>query len=834
MLAVVVFGVAAGCSGPCGDGTSASSWTLRNDSISVEIRASPYGYTVRDATGRAVLSTRDAGAGGSAPGTAGEGYGAVGFTSGKIFLANIVDAGYFAFDTALDPWRDELRVTAASQTADALELTLEPRGQPGCVHVTHQLRGAALRVEARVDHVDLKPRAWQAAFTTGDDESFVGFGERFDRVDHRGMSLYSWPEEGGLAKNEATPAGAANPWPNGQTMTYYPVPFFLSSRGYAFWLDSTWRNQFDLASDRSDAWRTWHIGPSLAYEIYVPIAGDARPWPLQAIDQFTAATGRPMIPPAWSFGPRRRINRGATINGVPELQAMRDAGLAITVADDTLHFSPDGNDLGHEAELQGWVESGSALGYKMVAYYNPYYSVDATSPLAPEVQKALANHWLLEDGAGKPSDVWLISGKPIDVYTVDVTSEAATAWFTGMFKRAIDLGYAGWMYDFGEYVQADVKTSTGLSGEQFHNQFPVLYQKAAHDALERLLPGDWYTFVRSGYTGASQWSPMVWSGDPDASFGDAEGLPAQMRAGITASMSGVAHWGSDISGFKCLTDGYQAADGELVARWIEAGAMSSNMHDEDSCSGGGGAKANVWNSPDAHAAWRTYAKLHTRMLPYFTALAVEAHATGAPVVRSPWLVHPERPELAPVGDAFYVGPSLFAAPVVARGARDKAILMPPGLFVDWRDQTLVDGGAGGAMVTVPAPLDKLPLFLVDGQLVPLLDASIETLMPETIAAVVGPTDVADVYDVVGMVSAATGKATFTLADGGTLTATYAAGGSGGGSGGGVACASCTITRLSPRLQRVQAEASGDLDAGALTLRASGIARRLRWDLYIVD
>ncbi|MDB4967189.1 MAG: Alpha-xylosidase [Myxococcales bacterium] len=787
--------------------------------MTVVIHTAPYGYSVADAGGRALVSTLGAGSG--------DGYGAVGYTSGKIFLGNIVDAGYFAFDTALDPWRDDLRVTAAAQTADRVELTLEPRSGKGCVHVSHQLRGAALRVEARLDEGDRAPRAWQAAFGTADDEGFLGFGERFDRVDHRGLSLYSWPEEGGLAKSEAIAAGAQNPWPNGQTMTYYPVPFFLSTHGYAFWLDSTWRNQFDLASDRPDAWRTWHIGPSLAYEIYVPIPGDARPWPLQAIDQFTEATGRPMIPPSWSFGPRRRINRGATVDGVPEMQAMRAAGLAITVADDTTHFSPDGNDLGHETELRDWVASGSALGYKMVAYYNPYYSADATSPLAPEVQKALDQHWMLENGDGKPSDVWLISGKPIDVYTVDVTSDAATAWFTGMFRRAIDLGYAGWMYDFGEYVQADVKTSNGLSGEEFHNQFPVLYQKAAHDALEKLMPGDWYTFVRSGYTGASQWSPMVWSGDPDASFGDAEGLPAQLRAGITASMSGVAHWGSDISGFKCLTDGFKAADGELVARWIEAGAMSSNMHDEDSCSGGGGQKANVWNSPDAQAAWRTYARLHTRMLPYFTALAGVAHATGAPVIRSPWMVHPERRELAAVEDAFYVGPALFAAPVVARAARERAIVMPPGLFLDWRDQALVDGGLGGATVTVPAPLDKLPLFLVDGELLPLLDPSIETLMEESLPTVVGPTDVADVYDVVGLISAATGSASFTLADGGTLTARY-------GGGGNVACSGCVVTRLSPRLERVQVEARGDLDAGALGVRASSIARRVRWDLYIVD
>ena len=820
-LALFVSFVAAGCSDPCGPGSAARSWTLSNGALTVEIQRDPYGYTVSDPSGHPIVSTLRAGSG--------DGYGALGWTSGKVFFANLVDAGYFSFDSALDRWRDQLRVTAAHQTADRVELTLEAPGQAGCIQVSHQLRGAALRVEARLAHTTAAPRAWEVAFATPADEGFLGFGERFDRVDQRGLSLYSWSEEGGLAKGEGTPAGATNPWPNGQTMTYYPVPFFLSTSGYAFWLDTTWRNQFDLASDRPDAWRAWHIGPSLAYEIYLPAPGDARPWPLQAIDQFTAATGRPMIPPAWSFGPRRRINRGATVGGVPELQAMRDQKLAITVADDTTHFLPDGNDLGHEAELRAWTRSGADLGYKMVAYYNPYYSTDPQSPLAADIQKALSNNWLLKNADGSPSDVWLISGKPLDVYTVDVTAAEATAWFTGMFRRALDLGYSGWMYDFGEYVQAQVKTSNGLSGEQFHNQFPVLYQKAAHDALEAMAPGDWYTFVRSGYTGASQYSPMVWSGDPDASFADAEGLPAQMRAGITASMSGVAHWGSDIGGFKCLTDGAQAADGELLARWIEAGAMSSNMHDEDACSGGNGAKATIWSAPDAQAAWRSYARLHTRMQPYFVALAAEAHQSGAPVVQSPWLRHPERRELAPVGDTFYVGPSLLAAPVVARGARQRAIALPPGLFLDWREQALLDGGTGGVTVTVPAPLDKLPLLLVDGALLPLYDPTIDTLAPESSPTVIGPTDVADVYDVVGLLSAATGRASFTLADGGTLSATYA---------GGLqapACAGCaTVTRLGPRLQRIQVSAQADLVAGGLLLSSSAVSRRLRWDLYIVD
>ena len=46
------------------------------------------------------------------------------------------------------------------------------------------------------------------------------------------------------------------------------------------------------------------------------------------------------------------------------------------------------------------------------------------------------------------------------------------------------------------------------------------------------LDNEWFFFARSGYTGTQQWTPMVWSGDPDASFSDAEGVPAQVRAGI--------------------------------------------------------------------------------------------------------------------------------------------------------------------------------------------------------------------------------------------------------------------------------------------------------------
>jgi len=149
--------------------------------------------------------------------------------------------------------------------------------------------------------------------------------------------------------------------------------------------------------------------------------------------------------------------------------------------------------------------------------------------------------------------------------------------------------------------------------------------------------------------------------------------------------------------------------------------------------------------------------------------------------------------------------------------------LPPGELVDWRDGTLYDGGT---TATLPAPLTELPLLLVDGSLVPMLDPTIDTLAPETSATVVGPTDVADVYDVAGAVSRATGRATFTLADGGTLEADY--------DGSPIACTGCTVTAISPRVQHVQVETTTEVTAGGLSLHTTNITRRLRWDVYVID
>ena len=761
------------CASACGDDVSSqclsgeqmpTSWELSADGIRVQFSSSPYSLTVAGADGRAVLSTANPDPDG--------GYSTLAYSDGRADYDIYISHGYSRFDYLADRWHGDLEVVSAQESSEELTLTLRSTSDPSarCIEVVHSVEASKLRVQAAVRAGDM-PTAWATAWNTTEDEGFLGFGERFNRTDQRGVDVYSWAEEGGLGDGEGTEEGLFNPFPNGEAMSYYPVPFFLSTEGYGFWLDTNHRSEFNLATSRDDSWRAWHLGSEMAFEIYLPVPQDERPWPYHIIDRFTEATGRPMLPPAWSFGPRRRISRSYLVDDVPEIQAMRDEDLAITAVDDSMHFYPAGHHVGRESDLADWVKAANALGYKVNGYYNSFVDQDPDGPLHEHAAEGVSRGYFLKLRDGSYPGLWILTGGSVlDLYLVDFTSEAATRWYQDSFAWATELGYSGWMYDFGEYVPPDAIAADGTTGEELHNLYPVLYAKAAHDALESgPLAGDWLAFMRSGYTGSSAYTPMVWTGDPAASFEESDGLPSMVPASLNLGVSGVPHSGGDIGGFHCVADGAEAADEELLTRWIQQGAASSNMQDQNACVGGdGAAKASIWSAPAARQAWKTYARLHTRLFPYLYTLAHEATATGAPTMRHVFLEHPDRVDLRAVDDAYYLGPALYVAPVLRRGDRQKVVQLPAGPYLDWHDHSLVDGGQA---VTLDAPLDRLPLLLRANHLVPLLDASIDTLAPEDKSDIVGPQDVGDVYDVIALLTA-DASAAYALYDGNSLSVAH--------------------------------------------------------------
>jgi alpha-glucosidase (family GH31 glycosyl hydrolase) len=620
-------------------------------------------------------------------------------------------------------------------------------------------------------------------------------------------------------------------------MTHAPIPFLVSSKGYGIWLESTYRSGFVLGYDAPTAWRMFVTEPHLRYHVLVHAL------PRDVVSHYTALTGRASLPAPWVFGPRRRIDHGAMVMGEPEEKALRTHHVPTTMVDDATHFLPSGSDVGQEATLAAWCQNLHALGYKSIGYYNAY--VSTTNPNAALFLAAgRAGDFFVRLDDGTEFDTFMISGGGQYVATVDFTNPAAIPWYQSLLQRALDLGYDGWMLDFGEYVPPKAKFHDGRSGWEMHNAFPALYEKVVFDYLRQKRDDDFMFFARAGGVGTQAVAPVVWSGDPSASFDDVKGLPANVRAGLTAGMSGIAFWGSDISGYTCLND--PPADKEVYLRWAEFGALSTDMHDENACSQappGAPPKWTLWSDAETTQVYGQYASLHTRLLPYTYAAALEAVQTGVPIMRHPALYYPgEAGALAAEFDYFF-GPSLYVAPVVRRGQMSRTLWLPPGRWVDW---WTMDAQAGDASVTKDAPLDVLPLYQRSGSIVPLLDPSIDTLAPATTDGV-SLSDVQGILDLRTVLDSGAGaSAQASLTDGTKLSARLAQGAPALPAGATTAseaelatCALCgridSLPGGASRLRVTAAPAASvTLNAGSVTLTHSAPSPlRARWDVMVL-
>ncbi len=734
----------------CGPSASTpNEWRSTQSGVTVEVTTAPFSLVIRGQDGQEVLRLFD-------------GVGAYGP------LAATVDEPRF-FDQVVPGWdgyeaNEGESIAAADPQLEGVssdEVTVRFRKPlDATLRVIH--RGDRVRFEAQteslVPHAPEGPRTRASvAFHLRDDEQFFGLGERTATVNHRGWSLYNWCEEGGLGAGEGEPPGPSNPYPNGVSMTNFPIPLVHSSAGYALHLDTTYRSEFHLGSEVDDAWRITVDRNAFAFTVY------SDPSPLRNLDLYTQDTGRPILPAPWVFGPRRRLSLGDTAFGEPEWQVLRRRGVPTTSLDDNVHFLPALSHVGREAELRDWVDTLHAHGFKVMAYNNPYVSTLSERARA-DVQAGIERGVLLRDEAGLIAETFLISGSPETIATIDLTLAEGKAWFQSLLRRTLDLGYDGWMHDFGEYVKRGWRAGDGRRGDELHNAFPVLSAQAAYELLERERPGNFHFHVRAGYSGSQKYVPAVWNGDPEATFDPTQGLPASLFAGVNISMSGIAYWGSDISGFKCYTD--DPRDKEMYLRWAQLGAVSPIMQSQSACANVAGRrqKWTLWSDDETVDVYGRMARLHTRLQPYFSLLARTAHETGAPLMRHPFLLFPRMPEAWSVREAFFLGDALYAAPVVRRGQREKTVWLPPGRYVEWNEQRAFDGDQ---VITVPAPLTRLPLFLVENRIVPLLDQSIETLAEATVSDVVTPSKVDDRLDAVVFMTE--GTTTRTLEDGIELT-----------------------------------------------------------------
>jgi alpha-glucosidase (family GH31 glycosyl hydrolase) len=109
------------------------------------------------------------------------------------------------------------------------------------------------------------------------------------------------------------------------------------------------------------------------------------------------------------------------------------------------------------------------------------------------------------------------------------------------------------------------------------------------------------------------------------------------------------------------------------------------------------------------AAWRLYARLHTRLIDYSYKYAQEAHQTGMPIVRPVFLVDPKSPQAWSNWWTYMYGPDLLVSPVWQKGKRTQQVYLPSG--ARWRDAWTGRIYQGGRTIVVPANVHQIPLLV---------------------------------------------------------------------------------------------------------------------------
>ncbi len=696
-------------------GTARAATVADAGSLRARVKSAPWGLNLTDGRGRPVLAED--------PSTAAGPSGTLGFRSGGAWRRAT---------RVIDSHREGRTYVAELKTTDPSGRKLEVRiraGREGTISMAEEVRGAGPAIEAL-----------GIGFKSRRGERYLGFGERSDAVDQRGGEVESYVADGPYQPEEYSLMEAIVPkWgfrPR-EDATYYPVPWLLSTAGYGVLVENPETSYFRLG--RGGSWSVELLNappeespPAAAQPPHVlRLRFFAGPTPADALRRFTRDTGRQPAPAApWLLGPWVQPT-GSAEQQAELIDRLQAADAPLSAAQTYTHYLPCGSQVGRREAERGRTRAMHRRGLAVTTYLNPM----VCTGYDPVFETAAANGGLIENGAGQPYLFRYSTTTSFDVAELDFGSRAGRDAFDSVAGEAVEDGYDGWMEDFGEYTPLDSVSSSGEPGTALHNPYPRRYHCAASDLAARA-GRPIIRFQRSGWTGAAPCSQAVWGGDPTTAWGF-DGLRSSLRQALSMGLSGIGLWGSDIGGFFALFDNQLTPD--LLKRWVQFGAVSGVMRTEaDGIDIPAKQRPQIWD-PDQIANWRRYANLHTRLYPYLVAAEASYRSSGMPLMRQLSLAYPGDPTAAGREDEFLFGPDLLAAPVLEPGARTRRLYLPRGRWVDlWRSVAYREGDAslqmgraklvrGGRALTLPAPLEQLPLLARAGTILPLLPAGVDTL-----------------------------------------------------------------------------------------------------------
>ncbi|MEP7135261.1 MAG: alpha-xylosidase [Chloroflexota bacterium] len=487
-------------------------------------------------------------------------------------------------------------------------------------------------------------------------ENVYGLGERFTSFIKNGQVVDIWNEDGGTSSEQS----------------YKNIPFYLTNRGYGVFVSQPEKVSFEVASEKVERVQFSIPGESLEYFV---IYG---PTPKQILERYTALTGRPALPPAWSFGLWLSTSfttnyDEATVTGFIDEMAKRDIPLHVFHFDCFWMKEFNWTDLQWDARFfpdpQLMLSRLKSRGLRICVWINPY--IAQRSILFDE---AVQNGYLIRKPNG---DIWQTDMWQAGMGIVDFTNPEACAWFAEKLRALLKMGVDTFKTDFGERIPTDVIYHDGSDPFKMHNYYTYLYNKTVFDLLrDERGAGDTLVFARSATAGGQQF-PVHWGGDCTATF---ESMAESLRGGLSLGMSGFGFWSHDIGGFE------QTASADVYKRWAAFGLLSSHSRLHGSSS-----YRVPWNyDEEAVNVLSKFTKLKCSLMPYLFRTAIQAHEQGTPMLRSMLLEFPDDPTCAHLDLQYMLGDSLLVAPVFNHDG-SVSYYVPDGVWINLLNGEQVEG-----------------------------------------------------------------------------------------------------------------------------------------------
>jgi alpha-glucosidase len=535
------------------------------------------------------------------------------------------------------------------------------------------------------------------------DENYFGLGDKAGPMNRRNRTFTNWnTDEFG--------------WQESSDPLYKTIPFFIGLRNgiaYGVFFDNTYRSVFDFGKESQDYFSFGAEGGELNYYF---IAG---PDPKKIIEEYTAMTGRPPLPPLWTLGYQQcRYSYYPESRAREIVKTLRNKKIPA----DAIYFDIDyqqGNapftiNREYFPTFEKMIADFRTQGMHTILITDLHIKKDPNHGYAP-YDSGMKNDVFVKnpDGSVYVGTVW-----PGDSVFPDFTLTRVREWWGSLYKDFVSMGAAGFWNDMNEpalFLRADktmpldtvhrLDDGTTLDHRAIHNVYGMQNVRATYDGLRKLQANERpFVLTRAAYSGAQRYA-ATWTGDNSSTWNHLKmSTPMLLSMGI----SGFPLIGDDIGGFA----GSPTAD--LLTRWFEVGALNPIYRDHTAK---GTADQEPWvHGPEHEAIRRKYIELRYVLMPYLYTGIEETSRTGLPLMRPVFLEYPQASDFYGDNRDFLFGRDFFVAPVTTEMVDAEEISLPPGDWYDfWTNKKL----SSKEKFSLHPQLDEMPLYVRAGAIVPM-------------------------------------------------------------------------------------------------------------------